>query len=161
MGPCEIGLRGGPDSWPGVFLRNVGLPFRPMEQDPAGTGISKSVPKSIVRLYREGCFSSHGLDLIGRRWTLPLLEQLLGGPKRFTQLRNALPGLSANLLSQRLRALAAAGIVARAPTSPPSRVVGYQITGWGSEIAPLLHALRAWAGAQPACVAHPPRDPPG
>ena len=81
----------------------------------------------MTRTYDDGCGIAHALDLVGERWALLVVRELLLGPKRFTDLRAGLPGVSANILSQRLRELEAEGIVERAtpatarPASPSTR----------------------------------------
>ena len=66
---------------------------------------------SRKRAYQDGCAVAHALDIIGDRWAMPIMRELMLGPKRFTDLRAGLPGISANMLTQRLEGLEAAGVV--------------------------------------------------
>ncbi|HEU4661067.1 MAG TPA: helix-turn-helix domain-containing protein, partial [Pseudolabrys sp.] len=70
------------------------------------------------RVYEDGCATAHALDLVGERWALLVMRELLLGPKRFSDLRASLPGISANVLTQRLEDLEAVSIVRRR-TLPP------------------------------------------
>jgi DNA-binding HxlR family transcriptional regulator len=68
---------------------------------------------ATMRTYDDGCAAAHALDLVGERWALLVVRELLLGPKRFTDLRVGLPGASPNVLSQRLRELERTGVVGR------------------------------------------------
>jgi len=74
------------------------------------------------RRYDDACGTAHGLELIGERWALLVVRELMFGPKRFGDLRASLPGLSANVLTQRLEGLEAAGVVVRRKLPPPASV---------------------------------------
>lgn len=101
------------------------------------------------RRYRDACGTAHALDLIGERWALLVMRELMLGPKRFTDLRAGLPGISANVLTQRLEGLEAAGIVRRRemPLPAPARV--YELTPWGLEAEPILKVMGRWAARSP------------
>jgi DNA-binding HxlR family transcriptional regulator len=101
------------------------------------------------RRYDDACGTAHALDLIGERWALLVMRELMMGPRRFGDLRSSLPGLSANVLTQRLEGLEAAGIVARRRLPPPASVQVYELTPWGLESEPILLALGAWAIRSP------------
>jgi len=73
------------------------------------------------RAYQDGCATAHALDLIGDRWAMLIMRELILGPKRFTDLRGSLPGISANVLTQRLEELEAASILVRRRLPPPSQ----------------------------------------
>jgi DNA-binding HxlR family transcriptional regulator len=107
------------------------------------------------RNYRDSCGIARALDLVGERWTLLVVRELLLGPKRFTDLRAGLPGVSADVLSQRLRELESAGIVVRRTLPPPAAARVYELTAWGRELQPALHALGRW-GSQTALPAEAP-----
>jgi DNA-binding HxlR family transcriptional regulator len=107
------------------------------------------------RNYGDSCGIARALDLVGERWTLLVVRELVLGPKRFTDLRAGLPGVSADVLSQRLRDLEAAGVVVRRTLSPPAAARVYELSDWGQELAPVLHALGRW-GSQTARAAQPP-----
>lgn len=93
------------------------------------------------RSYDQACPVAHSLDLLGERWTLLIVRDLMFGPLRFTDLRDGLPGMAPNLLSERLRFLVARGVIERTEQpSPGSRNV-YRLTARGRELAPVIHAL--------------------
>jgi DNA-binding HxlR family transcriptional regulator len=102
-----------------------------------------------VRSYRDPCGVARALDVVGERWALLVVRELLLGPKRFTDLAAALPGLSQNVLSQRLRELEDAGVVERARLGPPAGSRVYRLTGWGAELEPVLLALGGWGARAP------------
>lgn len=83
---------------------------------------------------------AHALDLVGERWTLLIVRDLVFGPLRFSDLRNGLPGLAPNLLSDRLRFLVDQGIAERLEESEPRRVV-YSLTPRGRQLSPVVHEL--------------------
>jgi DNA-binding HxlR family transcriptional regulator len=107
------------------------------------------------RNYGDSCGIARALDLVGERWTLLVVRELVLGPKRFTDLRAGLPGVSADVLSQRLRELEAAGVVVRRTLSPPAAARVYELSDWGRELEPALHALGRW-GSQTALAAQAP-----
>ncbi|TQC47263.1 transcriptional regulator [Rhodococcus sp. WS4] len=100
--------------------------------------------------YDDGCAAAHALDLIGERWSLIVVRELMLGPKRFTDLRSGVLGASANVLSQRLRDLEDAGVVRRVTLGPPVRAQVYELTEWGLELEPVLRALGRWGVRSPA-----------
>ncbi|MGF1551472.1 MAG: winged helix-turn-helix transcriptional regulator [Paracoccaceae bacterium] len=101
------------------------------------------------RRYHDACAAAHALDLLGERWALLVVRELMTGPKRFTDLRAGLPGISANVLTQRLAGLEAHGIVARRQLPPPAAVQVYELTPWGYEAEPIFRALGRWAARSP------------
>jgi DNA-binding HxlR family transcriptional regulator len=98
-----------------------------------------------TRTYGDGCSIAHGLDLVGERWALLVVRELLLGPKRYTDLRRGLPNVSPNLLSQRLDELERAGIVRRRKLPPPAGARVYELTDWGLELEPIVLSLGRWA----------------
>jgi DNA-binding HxlR family transcriptional regulator len=104
----------------------------------------------LMRTYGDGCGIAHALDLVGERWALLVVRELLLGPKRFTDLRDGLPNASPNVLSQRLRELEQAEIVRRRKLAPPAATWVYELTDWGRELKPLLLALGTWALRSPS-----------
>jgi DNA-binding HxlR family transcriptional regulator len=96
------------------------------------------------RSYDQYCPIAGALDLVGERWTLLIIRDLLQGPARFTDLRNNLVGVPPNLLSTRLRELEAAGLVARRELPPPAARTVYELTGDGRGLEPVLRALVHW-----------------
>ena len=101
------------------------------------------------RRYHDACGAAHGLDLIGERWALLVVRELMMGPRRFGDLRKDLHGVSANVLTQRLEGLEASGIVRRRKLPPPASVQVYELTDWGYEIKPVFMVLGRWAARSP------------
>src|SRR3712207_15433 len=102
------------------------------------------------RRYEDACAAAHALDLVGERWALLVMRELMLGPKRFSDLRASLPGISANVLTQRLEGLEAAGILVRRKLPPPASAQVYELTDWGYESEPIFQALGRWAARSPA-----------
>ena len=105
---------------------------------------------ATLRTYGDGCGIAHALDLVGERWALLVVRELLLGPKRFTDLRAGLPSASTNVLSQRLRELEGAGIVRRRKLPPPAGSSVYELTEWGRELKPIVLSLGTWAIRSPS-----------
>ena len=97
-----------------------------------------------MRSYGDPCGIARALDLVGERWALLVVRELLLGPKRFTDLLAGLPGASANVLAQRLRELEGAGVVERRKLEPPAAVWVYDLAPRGRELEPVLLALGRW-----------------
>ena len=108
------------------------------------------------RRYDDACGTAHALDLIGERWALLVLRELMLGPKRFSDLRADLPGISANTLTQRLEGLEANGLVVRKRLPPPASAQVYELTEWGYEAEPIVQVMGRWATRSPA---HDPTMP--
>jgi DNA-binding HxlR family transcriptional regulator len=104
---------------------------------------------ALPRTYGERCGAAHALDLVGERWGLLVIRELLLGPKRFTDLRRGIPGASPNVLSQRLRELEGIGIVERRKLPPPAASQVYELTEWGYELEPAMLALGAFGARSP------------
>jgi DNA-binding HxlR family transcriptional regulator/putative sterol carrier protein len=108
------------------------------------------------RTYEDGCATAHALDLIGERWALLVVRELILGPKRFTDLRGGLPAISPNVLTQRLLELERAGIVQRRKLPPPAAAWVYELSEWGLELERVIMALGRWAIRSPALMqGHP------
>lgn len=101
------------------------------------------------RRYEDACGVAHALDLIGERWALLVIRELMFGPRRFSELRADLPGISANVLTQRLAELERRGLVRKVRLPPPASVQVYEATEWGLEAAPVIRALGRWAVRSP------------
>lgn len=101
------------------------------------------------RSYQDACAASHALDLVGERWALLVVRELLLGPKRFTDLRAGLPGISANVLTQRLGELEESAILRRHKLPPPAAAWVYELTEWGQDLEPIVLALGRWALKSP------------
>jgi DNA-binding HxlR family transcriptional regulator len=104
---------------------------------------------ATTRTYADGCAAAHALDLVGERWALLVVRELLLGPKRFTDLRSGLPHTSPNVLAQRLRDLEAAGVVRRGKLPPPAASRIYELTEWGRDLEPVIIALGKWGVRSP------------
>lgn len=101
------------------------------------------------RSYGEACRFAYALDLVGERWALLIVRELLLGPKRFTDLRAGLPHASTNILSDRLRELEHNAIVRHRKLPPPAASSVYELTEWGRELEPIVTQLGAWGARSP------------
>jgi DNA-binding HxlR family transcriptional regulator len=111
--------------------------------------ITKKSDASPRRWYEDACAAAHALDLVGERWALLVMRELMFGPRRFSELRASLPGISANVLTQRLEGLEAAGVLLRRRLPPPAAAWVYELTPWGRESEPIFQALGRWAARSP------------
>jgi DNA-binding HxlR family transcriptional regulator len=102
------------------------------------------------RLYEDACGAAHALELVGDRWALLVIRELLLGPKRFSDLRAGLPGISATVLTQRLEELEAHAIVMRRKLPPPASAWVYELTPWGLEAEEIVKVIGRWAARSPA-----------
>src|SRR4051812_45355716 len=111
----------------------------------------KKSDRSLARSrhYEDACAAAHALDLVGDRWALLVMRELLLGPRRFSDLRASLPGISANVLAQRLEELEAAAVLRRRKLPPPAPSQVYELTDWGLESEPIFQALGRWAAHSP------------
>jgi DNA-binding HxlR family transcriptional regulator/putative sterol carrier protein len=96
------------------------------------------------RRYGQLCAVARALDYVGERWTLLLIRELMIGPRRFKDILEGLPGIGTNLLANRLRELAQAGIVARRVLPPPAGSTVYELTEVGRGLEPVVFALGKW-----------------
>lgn len=107
----------------------------------------------IKRSYAEhgdACATAHGIELIGDRWTYPVIRELMLAPKRFGELADAVLGITPAVLTARLREMEATGLVEKATLPAPASVTVYQLTPWAAELGPTLNALGRWAHRSPA-----------
>lgn len=111
---------------------------------------------TVKRRYADACGTALALEFVGERWALLIIRELLLGPRRFGEIRAGLPGLSANVLTQRLAGLEADGIVVREKLPPPASVQVYALTPWGYEAEPVVLAMGRWALRSPR---HDPSQP--
>jgi DNA-binding HxlR family transcriptional regulator len=119
-------------------------------------------PPPARRTYDRFCPLSLALDQVGDRWTLHILMALLGGPKRYTELKQLLTGAGTNILSDRLRGLAANGLVSRTTGNAPGSETRYQLTERGAELGPVIGGLATWGlalltGTASGCDANEPQ----
>lgn len=106
-----------------------------------------------VKRYGQQCPLARALDVVGERWSMLVVRELLLGPRRYTDLLGNLPGVPTNLLAGRLKELQAAGVVARRVLPRPAAVTVYELTEAGRALRPVLAELRAWGqqyGSAPA-----------
>jgi len=101
------------------------------------------------RTYGDSCGIARALDVVGDRWSLLIVRELVLGPKRFTDLRAGLPRAGPDMLAARLRELEAAGVLTRRTLPPPAASRVYELTAWGAELAPVLRALGRWGSRAP------------
>jgi DNA-binding HxlR family transcriptional regulator len=101
------------------------------------------------RTYEDGCATAHALDLIGERWAILVVRELILGPKRFTDLRAGLPGISPNVLTQRLEELEESGLLRRRKLPPPAAAWVYELTDRGVELEQVIMALGRWGARSP------------
>ena len=102
------------------------------------------------RVYEDACGAAHALELVGDRWALLVIRELLLGPKRFSDLRVSLPGISANVLTQRLEELEAIAVVVRRKLPPPASAWVYDLTPWGQEAEEIVKVIGRWAARSPS-----------
>jgi DNA-binding HxlR family transcriptional regulator/putative sterol carrier protein len=112
-----------------------------------------------MRSYNDRCGIARALDLVGERWALLVVRELLLGPKRFTDLRTGLPHLGPDVLAQRLRELERAGIVERCTLPPPAASRVYQLTDGGKELEDVVLALGRWGSRAPLPAGTPAFGP--
>ena len=105
------------------------------------------------RRYGDPCGIARALDIVGDRWALLVVRELIFGPKRFLQLRDGLHSISPNVLSQRLRDLEDAGLVRHEMLEPPASVAVYELTARGSALEPVLLELGRWGSQEPVTTA--------
>src|SRR3954465_4882257 len=101
------------------------------------------------RRYDDACGLAHALELLGERWAMLVLRELAYGPRRFSELKSDLQGISANVLTQRLTDLERRGLVRKLRLPPPASVQVYQATEWGLEAVPVIASLGKWAARSP------------
>jgi DNA-binding HxlR family transcriptional regulator len=101
------------------------------------------------RSYGDACAIARALDVVGERWALLVVRELLLGPQRFSDLRHALPGASSNLVADRLRELEGRGVITRRKLPAPASSRVYELTEWGRDLEPILLALGNWGARVP------------
>ena len=99
---------------------------------------------AMSKRYDQYCPVCHALELVGERWALLVVRELLKGPKRYTDLLEGMPGVGTNILAARLRELEAGGIVAKRKLPPPAASTVYELTEYGRELEEPLYALARW-----------------
>ena len=110
------------------------------------TDSSKTAEK---RWYDDACGTALALEFVGERWSLLVIRELMFGPRRFGEIKANLPGISANVLTQRLESLETAGIVVRRRLPSPANVQVYDLTDWGREAEVAIREMGRWAARSP------------
>ena len=111
--------------------------------------ITKRRKSEEKRRYEDACGLAHALELLGERWAMLVLRELAYGPRRFSELKADLQGISANVLTQRLTELERRGLVRKHRLPPPASVQVYEATPWGLEVVPLIASFGRWAARSP------------
>ena len=101
------------------------------------------------RWYHDACGAAFALELVGERWSILVIRELMFGPRRFGELKAGLPGISANILTQRLTSLEQERILFRRKLPPPASAQVYELTEWGYLAEPILSELGRWATRSP------------
>lgn len=101
------------------------------------------------RWYADACGTAFGLELLGERWSMLIVRELMFGPRRFSDIRANLPGLSAKVLTERLAGLEGHGVIVRSTAPDPAPAQLYGLTGWGYAAEPIMSELGRWAAASP------------
>ncbi len=97
-----------------------------------------------ARTYGQHCGLAYAMDLLGERWTLLVVRELMLGPKRYRDLHDRLPGMGTNLLAARLKSLEAAGLIERTTLPAPAGVAAYALSAAGEGLRPVLESLALW-----------------
>ena len=111
--------------------------------------LTNSSKRDLKRCYDDACGLAHALELVGERWAMLVLRELAYGPRRFSELKADLTGISANVLTQRLTELEQRRLVRKTKLPPPASVQVYQATEWGLEAIPIIGSLGRWAARSP------------
>jgi DNA-binding HxlR family transcriptional regulator len=98
----------------------------------------------VSKRYDQYCPIAHALGLVGERWALLIVRELLQGPKRYTDLAASLPGIGTNILAARLRDLEDGGILAKRRLPPPAASQVYELTSYGLALKPVMRELALW-----------------
>lgn len=104
---------------------------------------------ATTRTYGDSCGVAHALELVGERWALLVVRELMLGAKRFGDIKEGLPGISSNVLSHRLDELEAAGLVTRHKLPKPASVWVYDLTPWARDLEPIMQTIGRWAARDP------------
>lgn len=102
-----------------------------------------------MRSYVDACGITRALDLIGERWALPVVRELVFGPRRYSDLASTLPGVSTNILGSRLKELTDVGVIRKRRLGAPAAATVYELTAWGAALEPVLISLGGWAAHTP------------
>ena len=111
--------------------------------------VTKHRQSEEKKRFDDACGLAHAMELLGERWAMLVLRELAYGPRRFSELRTDLQGISANVLTQRLGELESRGLVRKLKLPPPASVQVYEATTWGLEAIPVIANLGKWAARSP------------
>jgi len=111
--------------------------------------VTQPLKSSKMRWYDDACGTALALELVGERWSLLIVRELMFGGRRFSELKASLPGISANILTQRLEGMEQTGILVRRKLPPPASVQIYELTPWGYESETAIQELGRWAARSP------------
>jgi DNA-binding HxlR family transcriptional regulator len=111
--------------------------------------VTKEEKAGRSRWYDDACGTALAMELVGERWSMLIVRELMFGGRRFSELKAALTGISANILTQRLEGLEASGVLTRRKLPPPASVQIYELTEWGYESEEPIKALGRWAVRSP------------
>lgn len=100
--------------------------------------------------YGDACGTAYAMELVGERWSLLIVRELMLGSRRFSDIRASLPGISAKVLTERLASLEEAGLLVRRQLPPPGKAQVYELTEWGYAAEPLIQELGRWAAKSSA-----------
>jgi len=109
----------------------------------------EKITEESRRRYEDACGTAHALEILGERWALLIMRELMLGPKRFGDIRTSLPGISANVLTQRLEGLEKSGVLRRRKLPPPASVQVYELTEWGRDAEGIIKTMGFWAARSP------------
>lgn len=112
--------------------------------------------KSHGKWYQDACGTAFAMELVGERWSMLIIRELMLGGRRFSDLRASLPGISAKVLTERLASLEQAGVLAKRKLPPPAASQIYELTEWGCLAEPAIQELGRWAARSPE---HDPQLP--
>ena len=98
----------------------------------------------MAKRFDQYCPVAHAMSLVGERWAMLIVRELLRGPRRYSDLAAGLPGIGTNVLATRLRELEAAGVVERRKLPPPAASTVYELTAYGAGLEEVIHALARW-----------------
>jgi DNA-binding HxlR family transcriptional regulator len=110
---------------------------------------TESQTASHGRWYQDACGTAFAMEIVGERWSMLIIRELMLGGRRFSDLRASLPGISAKVLTERLAGLEQAGVLTRRKLPPPAATQVYELTEWGYLAEPAIQELGRWAARSP------------
>jgi len=106
-------------------------------------------PEKHGKWYQDACGTAFAMELVGERWSMLIIRELMLGGRRFSDLRASLPGISAKVLTERLTGLEQAGVLVKRKLPPPAATQVYELTEWGYLAEPAIQELGRWAARSP------------